>query len=67
MLQYLADVVPPTLPTGYAASNGATPVVIQAFQPGAVSTGEVALLVVCLFGFSFTIVLLLFLLLRRAI
>jgi hypothetical protein len=67
MFQYLADVVPPTLPSGYDAANGATRVVIQAIEPGAVTTGEVALLVVCLFGFSFTIVLLLFLLLRRAI
>lgn len=66
-MRYLVDVIPPPLPTAYDAANNATRVIIQAVEPGAVSSGEVAILVVCMFGFAFTVVLLLFLLLRRAI
>lgn len=58
---------PAVPPVGWEATlaPGASPVVIEAFAPGAITSGEIAILGVLLFGFGLMVVLLLLLLLKR--
>lgn len=54
------------LPVGWESSyTGATPVIVEAVNPSAVSSPEVALVGVQLFGNGLIVVLLVLLLLRR--
>ncbi len=55
------------LPPGWEATAypGAIPVVVEQYAPTAITSGDIAIIAVGLFGFSLVIVLLLLLLLKR--
>lgn len=65
----LLDIAPQTPPPGWEATQypGAQSVIVEQFAPGAISSGEVAILAVSIIGFSLLAVLLILLLLRRNI
>lgn len=58
---------PSPLPPGWEATAypGAQPVIVEQFAPTAVSSGEIAIIAILLFGFALVITLLLFQLLKR--
>lgn len=61
--------MPATPPPGWEATvaPGAAPVVIEAISPNAILPGELALIGVCLAGFTVLAFLLVFLLLKRSV
>lgn len=58
---------PVPVPTGWESTvaPGASPVVVEAFAPSAMTSGDLAIIGVLLFGFSLLIIIQLYMLLKR--
>lgn len=59
---------PVPLPPGWESTvaPGASPVVVEAFAPTAITAGDIAIIGVLLFGFSLLVIIQLYMLLKRA-